>query len=115
METERIFISGHANMDFDCMGSALAVSRFFHKHKGKKTYIISKSGGIEPQLMEAFYGYEEKLSLRHNFISDEEASTMIGENDLLFVVDDHSPRTIRCAEKFGGGPANHYYRSPSQK
>lgn len=91
METERIFISGHANMDFDCMGSALAVSRL-SQAQGKKTYIISKSGGIEPQLMEAFYGYEEKLSLRHNFISDEEASTMIGENDLLFVVDHHSPQ-----------------------
>ena len=36
---------------------------------GKEVYVVSKSGGIEPQLQEAMNLYADKLEGRHRFIS----------------------------------------------
>ncbi|MEG0526837.1 MAG: DHH family phosphoesterase [Longicatena sp.] len=90
-EANRVFVVGHQTMDFDCMGSALCMSRLAYAY-GKECYVVSKSGGIEPQLQEALDGYGEKITLRHNFISDEEASKMMEETDLLIAVDHHNPK-----------------------
>lgn len=91
MEADRVFITGHQTMDFDCMGSALCMSRMAVAY-GKECYIVSESGGIEPQLNEALRSYGAKLNIRHNFISDEEAAEMIEDDDLLIAVDHHNPK-----------------------
>lgn len=90
-EANRVFIVGHQTMDFDCMGSALCMSRLANAY-GKECYVVSRGGGIEPQLQEALNGFNEKLIRRHTFISDEEASTMIDDDDLLIAVDHHNPK-----------------------
>lgn len=90
LEADHIFIAGHQNMDFDCMGSALCMSRIATSY-GKECAIISRSGGIEPQLSEALSQFNDKLNQRHRFISDDEAQEMFGEDDLLIVVDHHNP------------------------
>lgn len=90
-EANRVFVAGHQNMDFDCMGAALCMSRIASAY-GKDCYVIANSGGIEPQLNEALNNYGEKITRRHNFISDEEANEMLEEDDLLIVVDHHNPK-----------------------
>lgn len=91
MEANRVFVIGHQNMDFDCMGSALCMSRLAASYE-KEVYVVSLSGGIEPQLQEAMNLYKEKLEGRHRFISDADASRMIKDDDLLIAVDHHNPK-----------------------
>lgn len=91
MEADRVFVIGHQNMDFDCMGSALCMSRLAAAY-GKEVYVVSDGGGIEPQLQEALMLYREKLEGRHRFISDGDAAKMIENDDLLIAVDHHNPK-----------------------
>lgn len=91
--SSQVFISGHKEMDFDAMGANLALSRIAQAY-GKKVYIVSESGGIEPYLKNAMYAYNPILKERHTFISDEEACRLRKKNDLLIVVDYHNP--IHC-------------------
>lgn len=91
MEANRVFIIGHTTMDFDCMGSALCMSRLASSY-GKECYVVSESGGIETQLKEALHQFQNKLESRHHFISDIEASKMIENDDLLIAVDHHNPK-----------------------
>lgn len=90
MESNQVFISGHKQMDFDCMGANIAMSRIAQAY-GKKAYIVSQSGGIEPYLQSALDLYRDGLEERHHFISDEEACRLRKKNDLLIVVDYHNP------------------------
>ncbi len=90
LESDRVFISGHKEMDFDCMGANLALSRVA-QNLGKQTYIVSESGGLEQYLSNAMEFYKDNLNNRHNFITDEEAVRLKGKNDLLLVADYHNP------------------------
>ncbi|MEG0410066.1 MAG: DHH family phosphoesterase [Erysipelotrichaceae bacterium] len=90
MDSKRVFIVGHKEMDFDCMGSALCVSRIVSAY-GKEAYVVSKSGGIEGQLKEAMNFYEDKLADRHVFLSDSEACRLLRKDDLVIAVDHHNP------------------------
>lgn len=104
IEADRVFILGHKEMDFDCMGAAIGVSRLCSAYD-VDAYIVSKSGGIELQLADALKTYEEKLLDRHVFLSDEEATRMLNEKDLVIVVDHNSPdqcgapETLKEADK----------------
>lgn len=91
LNSSQVFISGHKEMDFDCMGANIALSRIVQAY-GKKAYIVSESGGIEEYLKEALEEYHDVLGERHNFISDEEACRLKKKNDLLIVVDYHNPQ-----------------------
>lgn len=90
IEADRVFILGHKEMDFDCMGAAIGVSRLCNAYD-VDAYIVSKSGGIELQLADALKAFDEKLIERHVFLHDEEASHMVGGKDLVIVVDHNSP------------------------
>lgn len=90
IEADRVFILGHKEMDFDCMGAAIGVSRLCSAYD-VDAYIVSKSGGIELQLADALKAFDEKLIDRHVFLHDEEASHRLSEKDLVIVVDHNSP------------------------
>ncbi|RGD43143.1 DHH family phosphoesterase [Erysipelotrichaceae bacterium AM07-12] len=91
MEAKRVFVIGHRDMDFDCMGAALCMSRLATAYN-KESYIVSQSSGIEPQLAQALTEYEDIFSGRHRFLQDEEAARMIEDEDLLIVVDHNNPK-----------------------
>lgn len=90
MESNQVFITGHKEMDFDCMGANLALSRIAQAF-GKKTYVVSESGGIEQYCKDAKTMYGESLNERHRFITDEEAARLRRKNDLMIAVDYHNP------------------------
>ncbi|MEG0330054.1 MAG: DHH family phosphoesterase [Longicatena sp.] len=90
-ESNRVFVVGHQNMDFDCMGAALCMSRLATSY-GKECFVVSLTGGIEQQLEDALAVFGEKITSRHRFISDADASKMIEDDDLLIAVDHHSPK-----------------------
>ncbi|MGL5979078.1 MAG: DHH family phosphoesterase [Erysipelotrichaceae bacterium] len=89
-DVQRVFIVGHKNMDFDCMGSAIAMSRIAASYN-KEVYIVSQSGGIETQLSEVLTKMEKELQGRHRFISDAEALKLANAQDLIIAVDHHNP------------------------
>lgn len=90
-KANRVFIVGHREMDFDCMGSALCMSSFV-SYLGHDAYIVSGPSGCESQLAEAIAQNIEALEERHRFLSDEEASEMISEQDILVIVDHNNPQ-----------------------
>ena len=104
IESKRVFVVGHANMDFDCMGSALCMSRIATGY-GKECYVVSESGGMEPQLKEAFHTLKPDLVERHRFIEDSEANALLGPDDLVIIVDHNNPNqtgapdTVRGAKR----------------
>lgn len=89
-DARRVFIVGHKNMDFDCMGSCLGVSRICEAYQ-KIAYIVSESGGIEEQCENTILNNYNVLHDRHRFITDSEASRMIKKEDLVIAVDFHNP------------------------
>ncbi|MGN1343042.1 MAG: DHH family phosphoesterase, partial [Traorella sp.] len=89
-EANSVFVVGHKNMDFDCMGANLLLSRIASGYD-KKVYIVSESGGIEPQCDEAMHLFANELKVRHNFINDIEAAKLIKKDDLVFAADFHNP------------------------
>ena len=103
-KANRIFIVGHREMDFDCMGSALCMSSFA-RSLGHDAYIVMGPSGCENQLSEAMAQKDAILKERHQFINDEDAHTMINEQDILIVVDHNNPTqtgaplTLEAAKK----------------
>lgn len=89
MQAEQIIIVGHKEMDFDCMGSALGLSRIVTTLH-KPVYIVSKSGGIEAKLNKAFLNHQQHLTARHKFVSEVEAADILTDQTLVIMVDHHS-------------------------
>ncbi len=89
IHASNVIILGHKDMDFDCMGAALGVSRLVSAYD-KKAYILSKTGGIEEKLNESLKKYQNELNERHNFVSDKEALELLNEDTLVIMVDHHS-------------------------
>ncbi len=83
-----IIVVVHKEMDFDCMGSALAISRIGNA-LSKPVSIISKSGGVEAKLNKAMTLYQEHLEARHDFVSESEALELYSDDTLVVVLDHH--------------------------
>lgn len=88
-QSKTVIIVGHKEMDFDCMGAAIGMSRIALSYD-KEVYIVSKSGGIEIKLTGALSKYKELLNQRHRFISESEALEILNANTLVIMVDHNS-------------------------
>lgn len=95
-ESPRIFVFGHKIMDFDSMGSCLAISQLCKK-LNKEVYIVSKSGGIEEKLSKVLDCYDDMLN-HHEFIRDDEAVVLFRKEDLVILVDHHKPKHSAATE-----------------
>ncbi|MBV1708885.1 MAG: DHH family phosphoesterase, partial [Erysipelothrix sp.] len=85
-QSKTVIIIGHKEMDFDCMGAAIGMSRIALSYD-KEVYIVSKSGGTEIKLSGALSKYKEILNQRHRFISESEALEVLDANTLVIMVD----------------------------
>jgi c-di-AMP phosphodiesterase-like protein len=88
IQASQIVIVSHKEMDFDCMGAALALSRIANA-LSKPVYIISKSGGVEEKLSKSIIKYKDHLEQRHRFISENEAVEMYNDQMLVVMIDHH--------------------------
>ncbi len=88
-EASEVIIVGHKDADSDCMGAALSMSLIV-RQLGKKAYIVTRSGGIEPMIKGVISNYDEALSEHHNFISESEAISLLDDDTLVIMVDHHS-------------------------
>jgi c-di-AMP phosphodiesterase-like protein len=85
-QSKTVIIVGHKEMDFDCMGAAIGMSRIAVSYD-KEVYIVSKTGGIEVKLTGALAKYKEVLNQRHRFVSESEALEVLDANTLVIMVD----------------------------
>ncbi|MEI6287120.1 MAG: DHH family phosphoesterase [Bacillota bacterium] len=126
-EAENIYVMGHKNEDFDCIGAAFGVRRMA-KHIGKNARLVVGSVTQElrnsKRLLQEYEGYE-------GFIVEEANREAITPNDLLIIVDTHrslllsdkdfAARFTKCvvidhhrrAEDFIDGPLLSYYEPSS--
>ncbi len=95
-ESNRIFVFGHKTMDFDSMGSCIAISRLCQNLK-KEVYIVSESGGIEEKLSKVLEKNVFELK-DHEFISDTQAVLLSQPEDLVILVDHHKPEHSAASE-----------------
>ncbi len=91
MNSPKVMIIGHREMDFDCFGAAIGLSRIIQSYQ-KNTYIVLGSGGIEAKLEETIEANYEHLQEGHRFIDEATAKEMINPNTLLILVDHHLAR-----------------------
>lgn len=80
----KVFIVGHNEPDYDCIGSALGLSALA-KSLGKETYIIVDDDDIEidPGVKKILEESKEK----HNIITLEEFRTLVNKKSLLITTD----------------------------
>ncbi|MDR1795634.1 MAG: DHH family phosphoesterase [Erysipelotrichaceae bacterium] len=90
VKSDRVLITSHMDMDFDAMGSSLAISRIIASYN-KPVSIVCLSGGIEEKLGQAMAKYESVLETRHDFITEDEALALCGNNTLVVMTDHHNP------------------------
>ena len=95
-ESKNVFIVGHKNMDFDCMGANLLLSRIAQGYQ-KQAYIVSESGGVEEQCREAMKLFADDLQERHHFISEAEAVRLMKSDDIVIAADFHNPDHCNAA------------------
>ncbi len=89
IQSSQVIVVAHKEMDFDCMSSALAISRIANA-LSKPVYIVSKSGGIEEKLSKAITLHSEHLESRHTFISEKESLDYYSGETLVIMVDHHN-------------------------
>ena len=89
--SSNVVICGHRNMDFDCVGAAIGVSRFaaaLHK----PVCIIGKTGGIEEKLNAVLKENEAELKQEVRFVTENEAINQLQDNTLTVMVDHHNSK-----------------------
>ena len=87
--SSNVFIVGHKDMDFDCAGAALGMSRIA-TGLGVDCYVIGNDITIENKLERAMYLNNDELVENHNFISEEDALDLVEKDSLIIAVDHHS-------------------------
>ena len=87
-KSSQIYIVGHLNVDFDCMGAMLAFSKIAQLYN-EHVYVIIDNVTMDQQLDEAMHRYFDTIADKHLFLSEEEALAKITDNDLAICVDHH--------------------------
>ncbi|TFG83495.1 MAG: DHH family phosphoesterase, partial [Erysipelotrichales bacterium] len=87
-QSSDIIVVGHKEMDFDCLGAAVCISRIVQSY-GKPVRIVTKSGGIEAKLNSAMLRYKDVLALNHTMINEAEAMDNLSKDTLVIMVDHH--------------------------
>ena len=87
-QSSDVLIIGHKEMDFDCLGASICISRIVQSY-GKTVRIVARSGGVEPKLASAIVRYKDILNANHHLISETEALDELTKDTLVILVDHH--------------------------
>ncbi len=103
-DSENVIVVGHKDIDFDCMGSMLAVSTMAREYC-ENVFTVSVGISYDSQLEMAMNRYGETIANRHNFISEGDGILLLGKNSLVICVDHHhlglcsAPSLVEDAQK----------------
>lgn len=89
-ESDQVFIMGHRNPDMDSIGASIGVRKMAEMNNVDAYIIVNfdEFNGSVSRLMDEI---EQQQDLYENFISPEEALSIITEKTLLVIVDTHKP------------------------
>ena len=88
-KSSNVIIVGHKDMDADCVAATIITSNIARTYN-KESYIIAKTGGIEPIIGDIIKLFEDDLNEKHNFVSESEALNQLNEDTLVIMVDHHN-------------------------
>ena len=87
--SSNVIICGHKNADFDCIGSAICLSKMASAFN-KPVSIIAKTGGIEEKLEAAMKENEQELAEGVTFVTEGEAINQLKDDSLVIMTDHHN-------------------------
>ena len=87
-KSSNVIVVGHKDMDADCVASALIMSNIGLSLQ-KQTFIVAKTGGIEPMIRDVISRFSKVLNAKHRFVTESEAMDIINDNTLVIMVDHH--------------------------
>lgn len=87
--SSNVIIAGHKMADFDCIGSAIALTRAAQA-LNRDAYVIATTGGIEEKLRGAMEIHREKLKGEVKLVSESEAMNHLTGNTLVIMTDHHN-------------------------
>lgn len=102
--SSNVIIIGHKEMDFDCMGAAIGMSRIVSAC-GKDAYIVALDTTIEGKLKQCLYRFNDDLIAVHRFVNEDEALERMNASTLVIAVDHHAvglsnaPRVLERSKK----------------
>jgi c-di-AMP phosphodiesterase-like protein len=102
-EASDVLIVGHTEMDFDCFGAALVLSRIVQAYDTPVSVVLQ--GAMEEKLSAAFETYRDDVHEAHQFLSQSEALARMSETSLVIMIDHHvltqsvAPDVIETAHK----------------
>ena len=86
-QSSNVLILGHKEMDFDCFGAAVVLSRIV-KSSGVPVSIVMH-GALEEKLSIAYHDKRELFQEQHHFVQEHETYSLINDKTLLVMVDHH--------------------------
>lgn len=86
-KSDNVILVGHKEMDFDCMGSAIAMNNIVRSN-GKDAFIVL-AGGIEAKLNQAYEEYKEELKKTCVFVDEAQAARLTQPKSLVIMLDHH--------------------------
>ena len=95
--SSNVIICGHKTADFDCIGSAICLSRMATALR-KPVVIIAKTGGIEEKLSEAMKENEAQLKEEVTFVTEAEALNQLHDGTLVIMTDHHNVKQSNGAK-----------------
>lgn len=94
-QADNVFIMGHKNPDMDSLGSGIGILRAVRNRK-KDGYLIFNEDN--PSITNLYKRAREIKEVNKHFITTEKALSLIGDNSLLIVVDNHKPSFTESPE-----------------
>lgn len=95
LNSDYVFLMGHSNADYDCLGAAMGLQRAA-RELGAVPYVVvdNNSPAVKP-MMETLNKCEEYKGL---FITNETAVEKITEKSVLIILDTHRPQMLPCPQ-----------------
>lgn len=87
-KSDNVILVGHKEMDFDSMGSAIAMCNIARSN-GKEGYIVV-AGGIEEKLSRAYEEYKDELAKTNIFVDEAQAFRVVTPKSLVVMLDHHN-------------------------
>ena len=87
VNAQNVIILGHRDMDFDCFGSALVVSKIVRSYHIPVSIIMH--GALENKLSLAYAKEKDSFEKDHHFIKEHETYALMNDKTLLIMVDHH--------------------------
>jgi c-di-AMP phosphodiesterase-like protein len=89
--SDEVFIMGHHNEDFDCLGAAMGVAKMARQLKKPVHIILSDMNDGIDKLTDKL---REKTGYEELFIREDALASITSVNPVLFVVDTHIPHLV---------------------